>query len=251
MASSCGDQSLFFTALSKWFSHRSRHCLPARPGIAAAITDHFFAPICATSSRRSWSSSGSHGPFTTFSFTTCQRRSHAKGDRWTWAGSMCLDTPRQSLRPYLRTASRSTASSSSPQGSVENCPIPSSSSSAAAPVCPPLSTVIGKATAVGASLGVGSFKDKFRLPPRLPRLPPRLANRSAPSSTRESGRPSSAAKTSMPSCPFGVTHVPRVGCRLDCGRIASKDSEREDRTSASLLSRVVFRFRRVFISHKF
>jgi hypothetical protein len=32
-------------------AHRSRHCLPTRPGRSAAITDHFFGPNFATSSR--------------------------------------------------------------------------------------------------------------------------------------------------------------------------------------------------------
>jgi hypothetical protein len=113
---SSSDQSHFLTALSKWLSHLSLHCLPARPGIELAITDlfrekrdmymmckrnwpvannkknrcvsvhvlttcitdthHFLAPILATRSRNNKSSSGSQGPLTTLFFTILHRASH-------------------------------------------------------------------------------------------------------------------------------------------------------------------------------
>mmetsp|Transcript_7175 Transcript_7175/g.19502 ORF Transcript_7175/g.19502 Transcript_7175/m.19502 type:complete len:260 (-) Transcript_7175:157-936(-) len=50
----------FFTSPERWLNHRSRHCLPTRPGRYEATVDHFCAPCCSTICARILSSSGVH-----------------------------------------------------------------------------------------------------------------------------------------------------------------------------------------------
>ena len=52
-------------------AHRSRHCLPIRPGRCDEMNDHFFAPCSATSSRTLSSSSLRQGPLTRSGLSTC------------------------------------------------------------------------------------------------------------------------------------------------------------------------------------
>ena len=61
-ASSSGVQSPFLMSGSRWLNHRSRHCLPMRPGSCAAITLHlmFPAPWRSTMSRTTRSSAAVH-----------------------------------------------------------------------------------------------------------------------------------------------------------------------------------------------
>jgi hypothetical protein len=45
----------------RWLCQRSRHCLPARPGIFFAISDQFLTPKFLTRSTKARSSSLDHG----------------------------------------------------------------------------------------------------------------------------------------------------------------------------------------------
>mmetsp|Transcript_10202 Transcript_10202/g.42346 ORF Transcript_10202/g.42346 Transcript_10202/m.42346 type:complete len:251 (+) Transcript_10202:1704-2456(+) len=54
----------------RWLCHRSRHCLPMRPGRSLAIIDHFLAPCSPTRRMIAASSSGVHGPLTRSGLST-------------------------------------------------------------------------------------------------------------------------------------------------------------------------------------
>lgn len=79
--SSSGVQGRLQICGESWFNQRSRACLPVRPGMCSAMSDHLRGPIFSTRDRSSSSSSGRHGPLT--SFRSLTRR--ADGVLCTWA----------------------------------------------------------------------------------------------------------------------------------------------------------------------
>ena len=75
--SSSGDHSLLLISGLRWLCHRSRHCLPMRPGSCAAINDQRLAPCLPTSVTIATSSSWVHCPLTKSGLRTfCQRWRH-------------------------------------------------------------------------------------------------------------------------------------------------------------------------------
>mmetsp|Transcript_23675 Transcript_23675/g.80704 ORF Transcript_23675/g.80704 Transcript_23675/m.80704 type:complete len:285 (-) Transcript_23675:136-990(-) len=100
----------------RWLCHRSRHCLPMRPGSCWAIFDHCFGPSSFTSWMIFSSSSAVHGPLTRSGFSTfCQRCRHCTSVR-SWKNSAIFF---QFLPLYRATALRSTSSSSGVQPPFE------------------------------------------------------------------------------------------------------------------------------------
>mmetsp|Transcript_6391 Transcript_6391/g.21443 ORF Transcript_6391/g.21443 Transcript_6391/m.21443 type:complete len:217 (+) Transcript_6391:1338-1988(+) len=74
LRSSSRDHSSRLISGLRWLYHRSRHCLPIRPGSCCAILLHCFAPNSPTSSMILASSSLVQGPFTSSGFSTfCHR----------------------------------------------------------------------------------------------------------------------------------------------------------------------------------
>ena len=65
------QQTVCRTTATARCAHRSRHCLPIRPGRCDEMNDHFFAPCSATSSRTLSSSSLRQGPLTRSGLSTC------------------------------------------------------------------------------------------------------------------------------------------------------------------------------------
>mmetsp|Transcript_105987 Transcript_105987/g.306667 ORF Transcript_105987/g.306667 Transcript_105987/m.306667 type:complete len:369 (+) Transcript_105987:1648-2754(+) len=81
-ASSSSVQPPFLSDGSRWLNHLSLHCLPMRPGMRSAISDHLVMPA-SMQSMMIWSSSLVHGPLTRPGCSTfCQRWRHCTSERW-------------------------------------------------------------------------------------------------------------------------------------------------------------------------
>mmetsp|Transcript_16395 Transcript_16395/g.58226 ORF Transcript_16395/g.58226 Transcript_16395/m.58226 type:complete len:270 (-) Transcript_16395:303-1112(-) len=110
---SLSSQSHFLIEGSKWLNHRSRHCLPMRPGKEEAMTLHLMlpAPRSSTISLTRRSSSCVHGPLLRPGRSTLfQRWRHWTSERT----SPRMDASRfQFLAPWASTISRRRRSSSS------------------------------------------------------------------------------------------------------------------------------------------
>mmetsp|Transcript_37680 Transcript_37680/g.117897 ORF Transcript_37680/g.117897 Transcript_37680/m.117897 type:complete len:532 (+) Transcript_37680:2095-3690(+) len=77
---------------SRWLNHRSRHCLPMRPGRSAAMSDHFTFPTPwrMTMSRTTSSSAACHGPLCSPGLSTLfQRCRHCTSER-VWPRSSAI-----------------------------------------------------------------------------------------------------------------------------------------------------------------
>mmetsp|Transcript_11694 Transcript_11694/g.17968 ORF Transcript_11694/g.17968 Transcript_11694/m.17968 type:complete len:361 (-) Transcript_11694:33-1115(-) len=109
--SSSAVQSPFLMLGSRWLCHRSRHCLPIRPGNRAAMEDHLTlpAPYLFTISKTTSSSSFVQGPLCSPGFSTLFQR-------WRHCTSVRLpsnsETFFQFFAPYCFTICSSLASSS-------------------------------------------------------------------------------------------------------------------------------------------
>ena len=64
LQSSSADHGSLRMSWSRWLCHRSRHCLPVRPGRCAARTDHLRVPWPSMARSRSSSSAGDQAPLT-------------------------------------------------------------------------------------------------------------------------------------------------------------------------------------------
>mmetsp|Transcript_48818 Transcript_48818/g.99310 ORF Transcript_48818/g.99310 Transcript_48818/m.99310 type:complete len:235 (+) Transcript_48818:1007-1711(+) len=78
--SSSEDHGPLLTVGSKWFTHRSRHCLALRPGMWPDTFDHRRGPPLLTSDDNSSSSSLVHAPLMS-GYVNVQWRRHSSGDR--------------------------------------------------------------------------------------------------------------------------------------------------------------------------